>query len=49
MTPARRKPRQENHKFEASLCFLLVSSEEEREEEEEKRGERHLSIFGVPY
>lgn len=50
MIPALRKPRQEDHKFEASIYFILPSIEEEREEEEKKtRIKRHpVDIWVLP-
>lgn len=49
MIPAHRKPRQEDHKFEASVCFLLGSNEEEREEEEVKEKKKVSGDIWVPY
>ena len=43
MMPALRKPRQEDHKFEASIYFILRSIEEEREEEGKKEKKKTFS------
>ena len=48
MMPALRKPRQEDHKFEASIYFILLSIEEEREKKgKKKRRKRHSADIWV--
>ena len=49
MIPALGKPRKEDHKFEASIYFILRSIEEEREKKEKKREEKDIQLTFACY